>query len=77
MSQKLCVNCKYLKNNIWCISPVNGIDLVSGETKSSFASVNRSKSELLTNGCGPDGVHWQEKTEQPKKVSFFKRLFGE
>lgn len=71
MDEKYCKDCKHFVRGIWCEAPVNGIDLVTGRTHSKFATINRSKSDLFSNGCGIEGKHWEEKNPESKKKSIF------
>lgn len=62
---KLCINCKHNEREMWCIAPVNGVSPVDGRLNPSFASVARGNS-VLSNGCGIDAVHFEQKPPAPK-----------
>lgn len=63
---KLCVNCKHNKQEMWCISPANGVSLVDGRTNPTFAGVERGTTFMSK--CGPDAVHFEQK---PPPVRIF------
>lgn len=73
-SVKFCTNCKFSegKNTLVCNHPNNGVDMVSGKSKTYFCSTNRN-AEML---CGVYGK-WYEETPALKldyKPSLFMRI---
>lgn len=62
---KLCINCAHFSCAKLCESPANGVSPVDGRPNPSFASVARGNS-VLSNGCGIDAVHFEQKPPSPK-----------
>lgn len=77
---KFCKDCKY-NTRLWCKSPSNGTDLVSGENSIRFCTVNRSHTPLfIKNQCGPEGLYFEPKEEVKSRgfiAEFFSRYFKE
>lgn len=72
---KLCKDCKYFKDNIFCQHPINGKDFVHGGIKKEFAAAMRS--EFKIENCGEAGIYWTEK-EQPKpKLKWWEYSLGQ
>ena len=73
MTDKFCSNCKFCSGNLSiarCDHPNNGKDLVTGTTRSYFATINRSASNL----CGPEGKWYEDKPALEYKPSLFMRI---
>lgn len=64
---KLCKDCKFCHNNLWCKHPANGKSLVDGEPKTAFAAINRNSQDK----CGEEG-HWFHNAEQ--KATLLQKL---
>ena len=60
---KLCIDCKHNDRELWCKSPANGISVVDGGPRVTFASVSRSNSVL--GNCGLGGINFEEKPHEP------------
>jgi len=60
---KLCINCKHNTNDLWCISPANGLSPVDGRPNPAFAGVARS--DGFMGNCGPDAVNFEQKPPPP------------
>lgn len=56
---KLCKDCKYFSNMVYCHSPSNGISPVDGNPIVRFASTNRKSSVDML--CGPNAIYFEEK----------------
>jgi len=74
---KLCKDCKYLKNDMWCKGEHLPISLVDGDKVSVFAFVERRATitKLMEDDrvtCGPDGTFWKPKAT--KDNSLYKKV---
>ena len=62
---KICKDCKHLNVGKYgldtCVSPKNGVDLVSGNLQTRDARLNRYNLETI--GCGKDGKWFEPKFE--------------
>lgn len=74
---KYCKDCKWLKNDLFCHAPQNGIDLVNGENKSSFAIISRQRfSDQGRKRCGPSAKFFEQKIEPVSILERMKRYLG-
>lgn len=70
---KYCKDCKWLKNDLFCHAPQNGIDPVDGENKSSFAIISRQPDSIFKSiQCGPDARFFVQK--EHKQISILDRV---
>lgn len=75
----LCKNCQYFRPSNYCVSPTNGVSPIDGNPKPMFASTNRGENVIYisssdkTNYCGPEGKHYVEIVEEPKR-GLWKRI---
>ena len=63
---KLCIDCKHQRWDLFgkayyrCVSPLNGVDLVTGKLDKGFCDVNRR----FQHSCGPDARWFEPKKEK-------------
>lgn len=68
MTTKYCKDCKFLKNELWCHSPRNGIDIVDGLASVRLARINRYGNSIIdVDRCDVDGKFFEEKELTIKK----------
>jgi hypothetical protein len=60
---KLCKDCKYNTQDLFCKSPENGISPVDGQPNIRGALLNRNTST----SCGPEGVFFKDIEESKKE----------
>ena len=70
---KFCKDCRYCVRELRCHSPNNGLDLVTSNPRSRFASMNRDPSFTYekTSGFNAD---WFKQKEVEEKKSFWTKI---
>lgn len=88
MTDKYCINCKYVKEEEWgggftvlyCdhTSSSLGTEPVRGESLGNLRAYLARKN--YKGRCGPSGIYYEPAPPKPeeaeKKISWFKRIFG-
>lgn len=70
---KYCKDCKWLKNDLFCHAPQNGVDPVYGENKGLFACLSRQKECIFSPmKCGPDARYFEQK--EHKQLTILDRV---
>ena len=69
---KICEDCTHLTRIGLCVSPENGVSMVTGKPTPMFAIERRSAGVSViftgTEKCGPEAKHFQPKSPPPKRV---------